>query len=312
MVEKDVVIIGGGPAGLSAGIYSAREMLDTMIIEEAIPGGQTNVTHMIENYPGFPEGIVGAELASRFREGAEKYGVEVVMGRVESVVKEGDYFITRFGSREVRSKVVIVASGVKQKSLGVPGEKEFFGRGVSVCATCDGMFFKGKEVVMVGGGDTAVKEALYLTHIASKVKVVHRREEFRAERILESALRKNEKVELYLNRIVTKIEGKDKVEGVWVKNVKTGEEEFLKADGVFIHVGVQPNTDFLSGIDGIKYDEKGFIITDENMATGIDGLFAAGDVRSKEFRQVVIAAGEGAIAALSASRFIRERERASI
>lgn len=309
-VEKDVVIIGAGPAGLSAGLYAGRELLDVLIIEEGIPGGQTNVIHKIDNYLGFPDGIEGFELAKRFKESIEPYkNVSIVMGGVEEVLKKGDFFEVRYGGGNVLASAVIVCSGIKQKMLGVKGEKEFFGRGVSVCATCDGLFFKNKEVIMVGGGDTAVKEAIFLTRFASKVKVVHRRDEFRAEKILQDELKKNPKIEMWTNRVVEEIVGTSKVEGVFVKNLKTNEKEFVKADGVFIHIGVIPRTEFLKGIEGIEYDEDCFIITDERMQTGVKGVFSAGDVRSKKFRQVSISVGEGAIAGLSASEYVESIKR---
>ena len=309
-MERDVVIIGAGPAGLTAGLYAGRELLDVLIIEEGIPGGQTNVTHKIENYPGFPGGIEGVELAERLKESVDDYkNVNIAMGSVEKVVKKDKVFEVIYGGESVTGKAVIVCSGIKQKMLGVKGEKEFFGRGVSVCATCDAMFFKNKEVIMVGGGDTAVKEALYLARVASKVKVVHRRDEFRAEKILQDELRKNPKIELWTFRVVEEIVGTSKVEGVYVKNLKTNEKEFIKADGVFIHIGVIPRTDFLKEIDGIEYDENGFIITDENMETKVRGLFAAGDVRSKKFRQVSISVGEGAVAGLAASEYVESIKR---
>jgi thioredoxin reductase (NADPH) len=309
-MEKDVVIIGAGPAGLTAGLYAGRELLDVLIIEEGIPGGQTNVTHKIENYPGFPGGIEGIELAKRLKESIDDYkNVSIAMGSVERVIKRDRFFEVVYGGESVIGKAVIVCSGIKQKMLGVKGEKEFFGRGVSICATCDAMFFKNKEVIMVGGGDTAVKEALYLARVASKVKVVHRRDEFRAEKILQDELKKNPKIELWTFRVVEEIVGSSKVEGVYVRNLKTNEKEFIKADGVFIHIGVIPRTDFLKEIDGIEYDENGFIITDENMETKVKGLFAAGDVRSKRFRQVSISVGEGAVAGLSASEYVESIKR---
>lgn len=306
MEEKvDIVIIGGGPAGLTAGLYAGRELLDVLLIEEGIPGGQTNLTHRIENYPGFPHGIEGVELAKRFRDALDNYrNVKVQVATVEEVLKEEKGFQVKFGGESVKSRAVIVASGVKQKKLGVKGEDEFFGRGVSVCATCDGLFFKDKEVAMVGGGDTAVKEALFLTKYASKVKMIHRRDGFRAERVLQKQLVENPKIELFTSRVVEEIAGTSKVEGIWVKNLKTGEREFIKVDGVFIHVGVIPRTEFLKKVEGIKYDGDGFIITNENMETGVPGLFAAGDVRAKRFRQVSISVGEGAVAGLMASQYI--------
>ncbi len=312
-MERDLAIIGAGPAGLTAGLYAGRELLDVLIIEEGIPGGQTNLSHKIENYPGFPGGIEGIELAKKLKESIDDYkNVSIVMGSVEKVLKMDNFFEVRFGKESVLSKAVIVCSGIKQKMLGVKGEKEFFGRGVSVCATCDALFFKNKEVIMVGGGDTAVKEALFLTRIASKVKVVHRRDEFRAERILQEELKRNPKIELWTSRVVEEIVGTSRVEGVYVRNLKTNEREFIKADGVFIHIGVIPRTEFLMEVEGIKFDKDGFIITNEYMETGVKGLFAAGDVRSKKFRQVSISVGEGAVAGLSASEYVESIKRGEI
>jgi len=302
----DVIIIGSGPAGLSAGIYSARSALRTLIITGRAIGGQAALTAEIENYPGFPEGISGMELTRLMQEQAKKFGAEIQMDEVISVnLKDHPFTITTY-SGDYRCKALIIATGVSPRKLGVPGEEEFIGRGVSFCATCDGFFYKDQEVAVVGGGDSAVKEALYLTRFARKVYIIHRRDQLRAEAIIQARARQNERIEFILNSVVTEIVGKEKVEGVRIRNLKTGDESFLRVDGVFIYIGNTPNTSLFKG--QIELDEQGYIVTDRAMHTSVPGVFAAGDVQEKVLAQVVTAAASGAIAAMEAEKFIARLE----
>ncbi len=302
----DVIIIGSGPAGLSAAIYSARSALKTLVITGRAIGGQAAITAEIENYPGFPDGISGMELIRLMQEQAKKFGAEIQMDEVISVnLQEHPFTITTY-SGDYRCKALIVATGVSPRRLGVPGEEEFIGRGVSFCATCDGFFFKDQDVAVVGGGDSAVKEALYLTRFARKVYIIHRRDQLRAEAIIQARARQNERIEFVLNSVVTEIVGKDKVEGVKIRNVVTGEESFLKVEGVFIYIGNTPNTSLFRG--QLELDEQGYIVTDRAMHTNIPGVFAAGDVQEKVLAQVVTAAASGAIAAMEAEKFIAHLE----
>lgn len=302
----DVIIIGSGPAGLSAGIYSARSALRTLIITGRAIGGQAALTAEIENYPGFPEGISGMELTRLMQEQAKKFGAEIQMDEVISVnLKDHPFTITTY-SGDYRCKALIIATGVSPRKLGVPGEEEFIGRGVSFCATCDGFFYKDQEVAVVGGGDSAVKEALYLTRFARKVYIIHRRDQLRAEAIIQARARQNERIEFILNSVVNEIVGKEKVEGVRIRNLKTGDEYFLRVDGVFIYIGNTPNTSLFKG--QIELDEQGYIVTDRAMHTSVPGVFAAGDVQERVLAQVVTAAASGAIAAMEAEKFIARLE----
>ncbi len=302
----DVIIIGSGPAGLTAAIYSARSKLKTLVITGRAVGGQAALTAEIENYPGFPEGISGLELTRLMQEQAKKFGAEIQMDEVLSVnLKEHPFTITTY-SGDYQCRALIIATGVSPRKLGVPGEEEFVGRGVSFCATCDGFFYQGKEVAVVGGGDSALKEALFLTRFARKVYIIHRRDQFRAEAIIQERARQNERIEFILNSVVTEIVGKEKVEGVKIRNLKTGEESFLKVDGVFVYIGNVPNTSLFQG--QIELDEQGYIVTDRAMHTSVPGVFAAGDVQEKVLAQVVTAAASGAIAAMEAEKYIAHLE----
>lgn len=298
----DVTIIGAGPAGLSAGIYAARAKLSTVIVEKMYPGGQAAITDRIENYPGFNEGIAGAELTDRMKSQAEKFGAEFLNGDVENIRKQDEKFIIQLKGETLEAKTVILATGAEPRKLGVKGEKEYTGRGVSYCATCDGAFYTGKPIMMVGGGDTAIEEALYLTRFASSVQVVHRRDQLRATKILQERAFKNEKIKFIWNSAVEEIKGKDTVEEVIVRNVKTGDRTPVHVKGIFVAVGYVPNTSFVK--DLVKLNEQGYIITDENMGTGVPGLFAAGDIRQKSLRQVVTAVADGAIAAVEAGKYL--------
>jgi thioredoxin reductase (NADPH) len=299
---KDVAIIGAGPAGLSAGIYAARAKLSTVIVEKMYPGGQAAITDRIENYPGFNEGIGGSELTDNMKAQAEKFGAELLNGDVIGIKKENEKFIIQLTGETLEAKTVILAMGAESRKLGVKGEKEYTGRGVSYCATCDGAFYTDKPIMMVGGGDTAIEEALYLTRFAESIKVVHRRDQLRATKILQERAFKNEKIKFIWNSVVDEIKGQDMVEEVIVKNVKTGEKTSVLVNGVFVAIGLVPNTSFVK--DLVKLNEQGYIITDENMGTGVPGLYAAGDVRQKSLRQVVTAVADGAIAAVEAGKYL--------
>lgn len=298
----DLVIIGAGPAGLTAGIYAARARLKVLLLEKFAPGGQIQVSDMVENYPGFPEGISGAELTERMTEQAKRFDLPIESSEVLGVDFSGDPKKIRLPDREITAKAVILATGAQPRTLDVPGENAYTGAGVSFCATCDGPFYRGKTVAAVGGGDSAIQESIFLTRFAEKVYVIHRRNELRAARIIQERAFENPKIEFVWDSVVTEIKGGDYVEAVSVKNVKTGEIKDLAVDGCFIWVGILPNTEFLG--TAVKTNEAGFIITDERMQTNVPGVFAAGDVRATVLRQVSTAVGDGAIAAVCAEQFI--------
>lgn len=300
----DVIIIGGGPAGMSAAIYAARARLKTLIIEKAGCGGQIAITDHLENYPGFETGINGFELAVKMQTQATTFGSEITYGEVLSVEVEGNIKRVVLQDKVFETKTIIIASGAAFKKLNVPGEEEFIGKGVSYCATCDGPFFRNKEIAVVGGGDSALQEALYLTKFASKVNLIHRRNEFRAAKILQEKVLENEKINVILDSVVEEICGTQMLESLKVKNVKTENISNLSVSGVFLFVGWQPNTKFLEN-SRINLD-NGYIVTDENMKTNIDGVFACGDVRKKQLRQVVTAASDGAMSAISAQHYIEK------
>ena len=302
----EIVIIGGGPAGLTAGIYGSRSKRDTLIIEKLLPGGQVGLTDLVENYPGFPDGIDGPDLVKRMEEQAKKFGTEILTDEIIDISLTGDVKEIVGRNGVYKAKTVIIASGAEPRKLGVPGEKEFTGKGVSYCATCDGAFFEGQEIAVVGGGDTAVQEAIYLTQFAKKVTIIHRRDKLRASKILQERAFKNEKIEFLWDSVVTEIIGDKRVEKIKVKNVKTKEESIIEKNGIFIYIGLVPNTDYLKG--KIKLSEDGYIITDENMKTDIEGVYAAGDIRKKSLRQIVTAVADGAQAAMSAVEYLEERE----
>jgi thioredoxin reductase (NADPH) len=298
----DVIIAGGGPAGITAGIYAARARLKTAIVEKLMPGGQAAVTDFIENYPGFPEGIAGADLMAHMREQAERFGCEFESGEVTAVDMNQKTLTTPTQTYDWKS--LIIATGADPRKLQVPGEENLKGRGISFCATCDGALFSGRRVAVVGGGDSAVKEALFLTKFASHVYIIHRRQELRAEKIIQEKAFENEKIEFIWDSIVTEIRGEQRVKNLGIKNVKTGEELELPVDGAFIYIGRVPNTSLFD----VKKDTAGYILTDEDMNTSKKGVFAAGDCRSKAHRQVATAVGDGAAAAMSAEAYIAELE----
>lgn len=301
-VDYDLVIIGGGPAGLAAGLYAARARLKVILVEKIVPGGQILISDWIENYPGFPEGLSGSDLAQRFSEQAKKFGLQIENNAVVSVELSDPVKTIVLNDRTVTTHTIIVATGASPKKLSVPGEETFFGRGVSSCATCDAPFFKDRIVAAVGGGDTAVKESLFLTKFVEKVYLIHRRDQLRAEMILQEQALANEKIEIIWDSVLTGIGGLTNVENITVQNVKTKEEKTLSVDGCFIWVGEIPNTKFLA--DGVKLDEKGFIEANLNMETSVPGVFAAGDVRNTPLRQIATAVGDGAVAAFSAGHYI--------
>ncbi|MBU4376321.1 MAG: thioredoxin-disulfide reductase [Candidatus Omnitrophica bacterium] len=301
----DIVIIGGGPAGLTAGLYAKRAAMNTVLLERYLPGGQVLLTERIENYPGFPEGITGLELINRMKEQALSIGLAIREDNVIEIKEEKGpaknfKVITESGS-EYKTLSVILAAGATWKHLGVPGEEKFAGRGVSYCATCDGPMFRNKKVVVVGGGDKAVEEGIYLTKFANEVTLIHRRDRLRAAKILQEALFKNKKINLSLNSVVTSIEGDKVVSGVKIKDVRDGKEKEIACQGAFIFIGVDPNSLLLK--DKTKTDESGYILTDNNMQTSTEGIFACGDVRNRALQQIVVATGEGAQAAVSAQKY---------
>jgi len=305
MTEVELIIVGGGPAGLTSAIYSARALIDTLVIEKMLPGGQPVLTTFIENYPGFPEGISGPELAERLESQAGKFGAKIITSRpVLNISRKEEGFEIKTEMESFLGKAVIVATGTSPRKLNVPGEEEFTGRGVSYCAVCDGAFYRDRVVAVVGGGDSAMDESIYLTRFASKVFVIHRRNQLRAEKILQERAFSNPKISFIWDTVVQSIEGDRKVELLKLKNVKTGEISELKVDGIFVYIGSTPNSSMVK--DLVELDENGFIITDNCMKTSVPGLFAAGDVRNTNFRQLATAIGDGAIAANSAERYLGE------
>ncbi|CAF1722737.1 Thioredoxin reductase [Bacillus subtilis] len=300
----DVIIIGAGPAGMTAAVYTSRANLSTLMIERGIPGGQMANTEDVENYPGF-ESILGPELSNKMFEHAKKFGAEYAYGDIKEVVDGKEYKVVKAGSKEYKARAVIIAAGAEYKKIGVPGEKELGGRGVSYCAVCDGAFFKGKELVVVGGGDSAVEEGVYLTRFASKVTIVHRRDKLRAQSILQARAFDNEKVDFLWNKTVKEIhEENGKVGNVTLVDTVTGEESEFKTDGVFIYIGMLPLSKPFENL-GIT-NEEGYIETNDRMETKVEGIFAAGDIREKSLRQIVTATGDGSIAAQSVQHYIEE------
>ncbi len=300
--QYDVIIVGGGPAGLSAGIYTARDRLSSLLIENGLIGGQVVNAVRLDNYPGFPEGISGAELAKLMQEQAIKYGLEMVLAEVIGIELRDKKKVVKTSEGRLIARTVIVAGGCHRQKLGVVGEEEFAGKGVSYCATCDGALFRELPVAVVGGGNAAITEALHLARFAIRVTVIHRRDQLRASPILQERAFSESKIDFMWDSIVQKIEGKDLVHRVQLRNVKTGKESTLDVSGVFVSIGFIPNTEYLKGI--LSLDNAGAIITDLNMATGVAGIFAAGDIRQNSPRQVIAACGDGATAAIGVTRFL--------
>lgn len=300
----DVLIIGAGPAGMTAAVYTSRANLSTLMVERGIPGGQMANTEEVENYPGFDH-ILGPELSTKMFDHAKKFGAEYAYGDVKEIIDGKEYKTVVAGSKEYKARAVIISSGAEYKKIGVPGEQELGGRGVSYCAVCDGAFFKEKELFVIGGGDSAVEEGVYLTRFASKVTIVHRRDELRAQKILQDRAFANEKIDFIWNHTLKQINEKDgKVGSVTLVSTIDGEEVERKADGVFIYIGMNPLTKPFLNL-GIT-NAMGYIETNERMETKVDGIFAAGDIREKSLRQIVTATGDGSIAAQSAQHFVEE------
>ncbi len=302
--KYDVVIIGGGPAGLSAGIYTARARLNCLLIERGAVGGQIINTEWVENYPGFAENISGIDLTEAMHKQAAKFGLKTLIAGVTGIDIKGNQKVVRTSQGDFTAKAIIVAGGSERQKLGVPGEAEFTGRGVSYCATCDGPFFKDKALAVVGGGNAAITEAVELTRFASKITVIHRRDELRATKILQEKAFAEKKINILWDSVLEEIAGDTFVNRVRVNNVKTKKKSDLEVSGVFMAVGFKPNTDYLKDI--LKLEDNGAIVTNEKMETGVPGIFAAGDIRSSSIRQVIAAAGDGAVAAIGAEKYVSE------
>lgn len=305
-MEYDVAIIGGGPAGLAAAVYAARGGMKTVIFEKALVGGQITTTADVENYPGFEDNMSGFDIADKMRKQAEKFGTEIKQENIKSIQSDNFYKVVETDSNKYNVKSVILATGANPSKLGVQGEAKYTGRGVSYCATCDGALYRDKTVAVVGGGDSAVEEAIFLTKFAKKVYVIHRRDELRAVKLIQKRAFENDKIEIIWDSIVKEIKGGDFIEKVELYNKKTKETSELDLDGIFIYVGIIPNNELIKS--DVELDEQGFILTDETMCTKVPGLFAAGDVVHKVLRQVVTAASDGATAAFSAEKWTEENK----
>ncbi len=304
MAEKnyDIVVVGGGPGGLTAGMYGARAKMKTVLLEKYLPGGQIANTEEVEDYPGF-ELISGAELATKMADHAKKFGLEIVSDEVKEIYCEGNDRIVVAASGDIyRAKAVIVSTGGSPTLLKIPGEKEFAGKGVSYCAICDANFFKGEIIAVVGGGDAAVEEGMFLTKFGSKVILIHRRDELRAQKVIQDRAFKNEKMEFIWDTVVESIEGDNKVRKLSLKNVKTGEESTIEVGAIFIFIGFHPNSNIFR--EELKKDSSGYIITDDKMETSIKGIYACGDVRHQLVRQITNAVGDGTTAAMAAEKYI--------
>ncbi len=306
----DLMVLGGGPAGLTAAIYAGRARVDTVVLAGSLPGGQPANTDMVDNFPGFPEGIEGPALSQRFQSQAERFGAQIEMEDVIEVDFSSRPFTARTHRATYRALTVIVATGASPRRLGVPGEDKFFGRGVSACATCDGFFYRDKRVAVVGGGDSAVIEALFLTRFAREVIIIHRRDELRATQIYQEQAFANSQVQIEWDTVVEQVLGDQTVTGLQVRNVKTGEIDTIDVDGVFIYVGMEPKTEIFTG--QLDLDEWGYIISDHRQRTNVPGVFVAGDVQDPLYRQIVVAAGTGAIAAMEVEKFLGEYPQSSV
>ena len=302
--DYEVVIIGGGPAGLTAGLYASRARLKSLLLEKGLVGGQIVNAELVENYPGFPEGISGIELGQLMHQQATKCGLKTITSEATGIELQGEQKIVKTGEGDFIAKAVIIAGGSERYKLGIPGEEKFTGKGVSYCATCDAAFFRDQPVAVVGGGNAAITEALHLTKFASRVTVIHRRNQLRASRILQEKAFSEPKIEFLWDTVIEEIEGKDVVKRIRLRQVATGGKSALDVAGIFISVGLKPNTDYLKGI--LPLDASGHIITNDKMETEIPGIFAAGDVRYNSARQLVTAAGDGATAAIYAEKFLTE------
>lgn len=301
---RDVVIVGGGPAGLTAGIYTSRSRLDSLLIEKGLFGGQITNAEWVENFPGFPDGISGIDLGQYMRDQATGFGLETIITEATGLELKGDLKVAKTTDGDFTTRTVILAGGSERQKLGVPGEEEFTGKGVSYCATCDAAFFIDRPVAVAGGGNAAITEALHLAKMASKVTVIHRRDQLRATKILQEKAFAEPKIDFAWDSVVERIEGEDFVQGVKLRNVKTEQTSDLEVAGIFISIGFRPDTGYLKGL--LELDNIGHVITNEKMETGTAGIFAAGDIRQNSGRQAITAAGDGATAAIFAERYLTD------
>jgi thioredoxin reductase (NADPH) len=302
---RNMVIIGSGPAGLTAAVYAARANLQPLLIEGKEPGGQLTLTTMVENYPGFPDGVMGPDLMDAMRKQAQRFGAEVVNGYVHAVKLKDQPFRISYGDQEIQAKTVVISTGSSAKLIGLETETQLMGHGVSTCATCDGFFYRGKEIAVVGGGDSAMEEATFLTKFATRVSVIHRREVLRASKIMQERAQKNPKIQFLYNTVVEEVVGTKEtgVSGLKLRNIKTKDLSELKVDGLFVAIGHNPNTEIFKG--QIELDEKGYVKTQpDSTRTNIPGVFACGDVQDPVFRQAITAAGSGCMAAIEAERWL--------
>jgi len=303
--SHEAVVVGGGPAGLTAGIYLMRAGIDAILVEQGVVGGTPMKYEHVENYPGFPDGIASRELMDRMTSQAKRFGLVIKdFCQVSGMGLRGGRFVIQAGEDTVESLGVIVAAGTQSVKIDIPGEAEFMGRGVSNCATCDGMFFRNMDVAVIGGGDAAIQEGLTLANLARKVYVVHRRDALRAQKIIQDRAFTNPKMEFLWNKVPLEIKGKEQVESIKLRDTKTGQTSEIKVEGIFVYVGSRPNTTFLG--DLAETDQAGFLLTDENLMTKTAGLYVAGDARRKSLRQISTAVGDGALAAVSLERYILE------
>lgn len=306
VIERNLLILGSGPAGLSAALYAARADLKPLVMTGMTLHGQASTTDTIENYPGFPNGIGGTELGQLFQTQAERFGAEIELDQATKVDLTKQPLLIESYSKQYQVKSLIITTGADPKKLGIPGEKEFTGRGVSYCGTCDGWFFKEKDVVVVGGGDSALEEGLFLTRFANSVTIIHRRDELRAGAILENRAKNNPKIRFIWDTVVTEIIGDNGVSAVKLHNVKTGEEKDHRTDGIFIFIGHKPNSELFAG--QLELDDAGYILVNQSMETSVPGVFAAGEIADPHFRQVITSAGMGAAAAIQATRYLENLE----
>jgi thioredoxin reductase (NADPH) len=301
---RDVVIVGGGPAGLTAGIYTSRSRLDSLLIEKGLFGGQITNAEWVENFPGFPDGISGIDLGQQMHDQAARFGVETIVTEVTGLELQNNLKVVRTTEGDFTTRAVILAGGSNRQKLGVPGEEEFIGKGVSYCATCDAAFFIDRPVAVAGGGDAAITEALHLAKLTSKVTVIHRRDQLRATKILQEKAFADPKIDFAWDSVVDRINGKDFVEGLSLRNVKTDQNSELEVAGLFVSIGFRPDTDYLKGL--LALDDISQIITNEKMETGIAGIFAAGDIRQNSGRQAITAAGDGATSAIYVEKYLTD------
>ncbi len=300
----DVIIIGGGPAGMTAGLYASRARLRTLLIENGLFGGQMTTTELIENYPGFPQGISGEELSRLMEEQAKRFGMEAISDEVTEVSLEKDLKRVKTYEGEFFCRALIICTGTEYRKLGVPGEEKFKGRGISYCATCDGAFFKDSRIIVVGGGDSALTEALFLTKFVSELTIIHRRDALRATKIYQERTLNHPKIKFLWNSVVQEIKGDSVVRSAVVKNVKSGEVKEVETEGAFLFIGLTPRTHFIKEL--VQMDESGYIVTNENCETSIKGIFGAGDCRKKLLRQISTSVGDGATAAFAAEKYLEE------